>query len=169
MSSALPVVRKEENGLTISELSLIEGVDERKIKRWLVKFNVGVAILKDALTLNGEFGGNLDKACALLNEHEGDIEVVRKIYEIRSDIEEISLVKISLLMKTFGNSEVSDIVDAVHEVHEITGRKFIGSAFDALLSLVNEYDGKVFWLEHLMDLFRERYGVFVSGEDKYDD
>lgn len=164
MLKHLPEVQKNQKAITISQLSLAEGIEEKKIARYLKKFEIDTRIMQSAISLTSEMDGQLNSVCALLKEHDGNVETVREIYEIRNALEEVSLIKISKLIKRFEGSEIDVIIETIQEAHKISRRRFVGSTLDDLLKLASSND-QIFWLDHLLEAYLEERGLKENDEE----
>lgn len=170
MLNNLPVVTVSEVQLPVSQLSIETGLSESRIRNLIKKYSTSTAIIQSAmeLRLELEHGSKLNKTLDLLVAHDGNVDIVRDIYAIRSELEEVSLKNISLLLTRFQGSDASQVITEIQRAHEISRKKFVGSTVSALLVLADSLPG-ICWIEHLVDAYDEQINGGLCEEDSDDE
>ncbi len=147
-------LRPETRVVQVREIGLTFGMTEQKVQKLMVKYEIDSTMLADAIEISREYEGALYKACELIKSQDGDVEVVREIYEICEDLEEASLISISVLLQKFGGETPSDVIDAVKEAHEHSKRKWLASTVLDLLYIAESNESIIF-LDQLVDELRK--------------
>ncbi len=151
------VVRKEEKELTLSDLSLQIGRSVEETQKLLTRYELSGKMLLEAITLSTEFESKLHKACSLLKEHDGNTELVADIYEARDEMEGVSLLSISILLKKFGGEHVYIVIEAIEEAHQFSSNKFIISTVLDLIK-ITESNESIIWIDGCVEEYKAQNG-----------